>query len=77
MRWLEPGVDFSKYNKIMLDRVTFFFAADSESKDIDPAEMKALEDSCNQQLVNTLRASYPIVTEPGPDVVRLRWLLQT
>jgi hypothetical protein len=72
MRWLEPGVDFSKYNKIMLDRVTFFFAADSESKDIDPAEMKALEDSCNQQLVNTLKASYPIVTEPGPDVVRLR-----
>ena len=72
MRWFKPGVDFSKYNKIMLDRVTFFFAADSESKDIDPAEMKALEDSCNQQLVNTLRASYPIVTEPGPDVVRLR-----
>jgi hypothetical protein len=72
MRWLKPGVDFGKYNKIMLDRVTFFFADESEKKDIDPVEMKALEDACNQQLVNTLKATYPIVTEPGPDVVRLR-----
>jgi hypothetical protein len=72
MRWLKPGVDFGKYNKIMLDRVTFFFADESEKKDIDPAEMKALEDSCNQQLVDTLKPTYHIVTEPGPDVVRLR-----
>jgi hypothetical protein len=75
MRWLKPGVDFSKYNKIMLDSVIFFFADDSESKGIDPQEMKELADGCNQQFANVLKGTYPIVSEPGPDVIRLRFAI--
>jgi hypothetical protein len=75
MRWLKPGVDFGKYDKIMLDSVVFFFAADSENKGIDPVEMKELADACNLQLVNALKGSYPIAAEPGPDVVRLRFAI--
>ena len=75
MRWLKSGVDFAKYNKIMLDSVIFFFAADSENKGIDPVEMKELADACNLQLVNALKGTYPIVAEPGPDVVRLRFAI--
>ena len=71
-RWLKPGVDFSKYDKVMLDSVVFYFAADSEDKGIDPEVMKELSDAFNLDLVNALKDKYPIVAEPGPGVVRLK-----
>ena len=75
MRWWKPGVDFGKYNKVMLDSVIFYFADDSENKGIDAHDMKELADGCNQQLVNVLNGTYPIVAEPGPDVIRLRFAI--
>jgi hypothetical protein len=73
MRWLKPGVDFAKYNKVMLDSVVFFFAKDSEYNGMDSNELKELADGFNLQLINALRDSYPIVSDPGPDVVRIRF----
>jgi hypothetical protein len=72
MRWLKPGVDFGKYNKVMLDSVIFFFADDSEYKGMDPQELKEIADAGNRQMVDILKGSYPIVADPGPDVVRIR-----
>ncbi|MDX9788180.1 MAG: DUF3313 domain-containing protein [Desulfobacterales bacterium] len=72
MRWLKPGVDFGKYNKVMLDSVIFFFAADSKYKGMDPQELKELADAFNLQIINALNEKYPIVGDPGPDVLRLR-----
>ncbi len=72
MRWVKPGVDFAKYNKFMVDGVVFFFADDSEYKGVDPQVMKDLADSFNREIVNALQKNYTIVTEPGPEVVRLR-----
>ena len=71
-RWLKPGVDFSKYNKVMIDTVVFYYADDSEDKGIDVAQMEELTNAVNEALVEALKDRYPIVTEPGPDVVRLR-----
>jgi hypothetical protein len=70
--WLKPGVMFGKYNKYMVDSVIFFLADDSEYKGIDPNELKELSDGFNQAIVNAFRDKYPIVTEPGPDVARIR-----
>jgi len=75
MRWLKPGVDFGQYNKIMLDSVIFYFADDSENKGIDAQDMKELADGCNLEVVNVLKGTYPIVAEPGPDVLRLRFAI--
>jgi hypothetical protein len=75
MRWLKPGVDFGQYNKIMLDSVVFYFADDSENKGIDAQDMKELADACNLEVVNVLKGTYPIVAEPGPDVMRLRFAI--
>jgi hypothetical protein len=75
MRWLKPGVDFGKYNKIMLDSVIFYFADDSENKGIDANDMKELADACDKQIVDILKGSYPIVAEPGSDVLRLRFAI--
>jgi hypothetical protein len=72
MRWLKAGVDFSKYNKIMLESIIFYFADDSEDKGIDVREMKELADKCNREIFDVLNDTYPIVAEPGPDVMRLR-----
>jgi hypothetical protein len=72
MRWLKPGINFGKYNKFMVDSVVFFFADDSEYKGIDPQVMKDLADSFNKEIVTALQKNYTIVTEPGPDVARLK-----
>jgi Protein of unknown function (DUF3313) len=71
-RWLKPGVDFAKYNKLMVDSVIFYYADDSEDKGIDAEQMKELTDAFNQEIVNALKDKYPIVADPGPDVARLR-----
>jgi hypothetical protein len=71
-RYIKPGVDFRKYNKVMLDSVIFFFAEDSKYKGIDPVDLKDLADAFNQAAVKALGDAYPVVAEAGPDVIRLR-----
>jgi hypothetical protein len=75
MRWIKPGYDFSKYNKVMLDSVVFYFAPDSEDKGIDADMMKELADAFNLEIVNSLKDKYPIVSESGPDIIRIRFAL--
>lgn len=70
--WLKPGVDFSKYKKVMADYVVFAMAEDSESKFIDGNEMKTLGDAASLALVKAIEKKFPVVSEPGPDVVRVR-----
>jgi hypothetical protein len=72
LRWLKADVDFVKYEKVMLDSVTFYLAEDSEHKGIDGNEMKALTDAFNLELANAVKDGYPIVSEPGPDVLLIR-----
>ena len=75
MIWLRPGTDFRKYKKFMVDSVIFYFADDSEYKGIDPQEMKELADNFNKEIVSALNDRYPIVSDPGPDVMRLRFAI--
>lgn len=72
MRYLKPDVDFSKYRKVMLDFVVFFLANDAEYKGINAEDMKELSDAFNKAAVDALNKDYPLVGEPGPDVLRIR-----
>lgn len=72
LRWLKPGVNFAKYDKVILEHITFFLDDESEYKGIDPSEMNELAQKCDLALVNALKDSYPVVTEPGPDVLQIR-----
>jgi putative nucleotidyltransferase with HDIG domain len=74
-RWLKPGVDFSRYKRLMIDTVVFFFAPDSEYKGMDPQELKGIADAFRRQMVETLKPGYPIVQKPAPDSVRLRFAI--
>jgi len=70
--YLKKDVDFKKYNKIMLDSVVFFLADDAEYKGISAEDMKELSDTFNRAAVDALGKDYPLVGEPGPDVMRVR-----
>ncbi len=74
-RWVKPGVDFTKYKKFMVDYVVFQLADDSESKVINGAEMKTMGDVCTLAIIEALQDKYPIVSEPGPDVLRFRFAI--
>ena len=75
MRWVKPGVDFTKYKKFMVDYVVFVLADDSEYKVINGAEMKTMADVCTLAIIEALKDRYPIVSEPGPDVARFRFAI--
>ena len=75
LRWIKPDVDWPRYNYVMLDSVVFFFDDASEYTGIDANELKDLADGFNKQLVETLKDDYPIVTEPGIDVLRIRFAI--
>ncbi|MGB3223068.1 MAG: DUF3313 domain-containing protein [Desulforhopalus sp.] len=70
--WIKPGVDFTKYDKVMFDYVTFVLADESEYKGIDANEFKKLADMATLTFVNTIKEAYPVVAEPAPDVLRVR-----
>jgi len=72
MRWIKPGIDLTKYRKLMIDSVVFYLAPDSEDKGIDAEQMKELSDAFNQEIVNALKDKYILVADPGPDVARMR-----
>jgi len=75
LRWLKPGVDFSKYNKFMVDYVVFGLAPDSKYKGINADEMKQLADGASLAIVNAIKEKYEVVSEPGPDVARVRFAI--
>jgi hypothetical protein len=78
LRWLKPGVDFRKYNKVLVAPISFPAADDSEAKalaDIDPAQLKELGEKCTQAVIDGIKNKYPIATAPGPDVAQVRFAI--
>lgn len=71
-RYLKSGVDFSKYNKVMLDEVVFYFKDDADYKGIKPSEIEELSEEFHKAFVNELMDSYPLVKDAGLDVMRVR-----
>jgi hypothetical protein len=72
LRYLKPDADFSKYDKIMLDHVIFYPTKDSALQGLEADKLKELADDFHEAMIKELQDTYPLVAEPGPDVVRLR-----
>jgi hypothetical protein len=68
----DKTVDFSKYNKLLVDRIKIYFKDDSDYKGIDPDELQVLTNYFYEAINKAVGDAYPLVTEPGPDVLRLR-----
>ena len=67
-----PAVVKGKYNKLLIDRIKIFLKDDAAYKGIDPAELKELADYFHQAIVKAVSDAYPVVAEPGEDVLHLR-----
>jgi uncharacterized protein YceK len=72
LMWIKPGVDFSKYDKIMFEYVLFALSEESETKAFDANEMKELADTATKTFVDTIGKDFPLVNQPAPDVLRVR-----
>lgn len=70
--WIKSGVERNKYKKVMVDYVIFAFAHNSEYKGIDANDMKTMADGATLALVQAIQKQLPLVSEPGPDVLRIR-----
>ena len=66
MRWVKPGVNFTKYKKVMVDYVVFALADDSESKAISGEEMKEPGGATTRALVNAIKKKIRSYLNPDP-----------
>jgi len=71
-RYIDPKQNFKQYNKVMLERIKVWYKDDADYKGIDPTELKALTDYFQNAIVKALEPTYPVVTKPGPGVLRVR-----
>lgn len=70
--YFKEGVDFKKYNKVMMDHVVFFFSDDAKYKGVHADELKELSDAFHVAFSTALEGHYPLVDKPGADVMRIR-----
>jgi hypothetical protein len=70
--YTKHDVDFSVYNKLMVDHIAFHFSEDARYKAIHPDDLKVLSEAFHKAIVKALADAYPLVDKPGPDVLRLR-----
>jgi len=68
----KEGVNFEKYNKVMLDHVVFYFKPDAEHKGIQTKELDELAEAFHKAMADALKDAYPLVEKPGSDVLRIR-----
>ena len=72
LKYVNPQADMKNYKKFILERIVVYLKEDAEYKGIDPDAMKAMTDYFREAIVREIGSDYALVTEPGPDVLRLK-----
>ena len=70
--YIKPGSDLSKYHRVMLDEAQFYLKKSSTDQGIQASELKELSDTFHRAVFEALGNAYHLVTESGPDVLRVR-----
>lgn len=70
--WDKPGFQLKNYDKIYLDPIEVWVAPDSKYKGLNPDHLKTLTDTMRAALIEALEPDYPVVSRPGPGVLRVR-----
>jgi len=55
--------------------VVLFFEDDADYKGIHPEELAKMSNAFHKAITDNLEGAYPLVAEPGPDVMRLRFAI--
>jgi len=67
-----PGLDLSRYDRILLEPVQLFAGLDSTFRDLEGDELDLLQESFWNTIYNALEPDYQVVEDPGPGVLRVR-----
>lgn len=70
--WRLEGADWSKYDKVLIERIQVFLKDEGQRKGIDPTDLKMLVDYFYAALMKEVGSSAATTTEPGPGVLRVR-----
>ena len=72
--YIHPTADFSKYDKVMIDRVQLWKSDEPDSPlgSLSPKDQQFLVDTLYSSLEEKLSGDYEIVDQPGPGVLRIR-----
>ena len=71
-RYRNPAADMRKYNKVLLEKIMVSLKDNEQYKAVDPDALKAMSDYFREAITRELGDAYPLVNQPGPDVLRLR-----
>lgn len=69
---IKPGMDLSTYRRVMVDEVQFYLKEGAAAQGLQASELQELADTFHRAVFEALGTNYPLVTEPGPDVLRIR-----
>jgi hypothetical protein len=73
LSYINPNAKFSTYTKIMLDPVRAYASSkDSSMAKMDKEKQQMLLNYFDAALRENLKKSYTLVSQPGPDVLRVR-----
>ncbi len=72
--WKAPDIE-PNYVAAMLDQPEIFLHPDSPYKGINPDELKLLADSFRETVAMKLALVHPVVEQPQPNTIRLRFAL--
>lgn len=73
--WRQPGVDWKRYDKAMIERIQVYIQPTPDQRPIDPSDLKTLLDYFHGALVRDLGRDVKIVDTAGPGVIRVRLAL--
>lgn len=68
LRYLNPAAQWTRYNKIMLNPVTFWSGSNTR---VSPSDQQILVNYLYQQLNTQLGQKFEMVNQPGPGVLKL------
>ena len=68
----KAGIDHCSYDKIMIEPIEVWMAADSKYKGFSPNVLMAITDELYRSLVINLEPDYPVVGSPGKGVLVIR-----
>ncbi len=73
LRWWEKtDFNWKQYQKIIIDPVVIYYHPKAEYRQIDPEAVTNLTDYFREVVEEELADEFQVVTEPGPDVLRIR-----
>lgn len=70
--YINPGIDFSKYDKIMFEHFKVQLSDEAEYKTVDPETLSMLTDYYQKAMIKAVEGQLEVVDQQGPGVVRAR-----